>query len=966
VSEVERICLAALDRPAEERPAFLEDACRGDEALRRDVESLLAQAVRAEPFMEEPAIAGAGALAGLSGLSLGQRLGPYRVVARLGAGGMGEVYRARDTQLGREVAIKILPVVFAADPDRLARFEREARILASLNHPHIAAIYGVEADPAADGVPRRALVMELIEGPTLAERILRGPLSMAEALPVARQIAEALEAAHDQGIVHRDLKPANIKIRPDGTVKVLDFGLAKSVARPATATPVPPDPAHSPTFRTDVRQADSVVGTAAYMSPEQARGDAVESRTDIWAFGCVLYEMIVGRPAFDAPSIAETLSEVLKTEPDWLRLPPDTPDGIRRLLRRCLTKDRKGRLADIRDAHFDLDEPASNVLGDARPVRWVSPRWAIAVVTAVMAIGVLIWASMRPQATEEPPRSVTRFVIPLPEGQQFTDPSGQLVAISPDGTNVVYVANQRLYRRPMSDLEAARAIPGSDGDVSSPVFSPDGREVAFYSVSERALKRLNIAGGAPVTIAKMDRPFGLSWSEQDGIVFGQSRQGILRVPATGGVPEMLVPLRDEVPSSAQMLPGGRGVLFSARSTSNDQVHARVVVQPLGGGERKTLVEGGLDGRYLPTGHLVYVISGDLFAAPFDLASLSVSGRAVPIVEGIRRSTLIASPAAAQFSYSATGALAFLPGPHLVSAANVDLALFDRNGKSTPLGLPPRPYRSPRVSPDGKFVAFDIENATSAAVWVYELAGGTSMRQLTFGGKSRYPVWSRDGQWVAFQSDRDGDLAIFRQRAHGAGVAERLTKPEGGTEHVPQSWSKDGGQLLFSVSKDKVWVLSTLSVKDRQVAPFGDVHSIEPAEGAFSPDGQWVAYRSRESGATPGEVFLQPFPATGTKYLVRNGSHVYWSPGGDELFVNAGPGQSVVIPVTTTPHVTFGQEKDFPRGLRREGPRPTRREVDSMPDGEHVIGVILGGGESLLPQINVVLNWFDEVRQRVRQ
>ena len=275
---------------------------------------------------------------------------------------MGEVYRARDTQLGREVAIKILPVVFAADPDRLARFEREARILASLNHPHIAAIYGVEADPAADGVPRRALVMELIEGPTLAERILRGPLSMAEALPVARQIAEALEAAHEQGIVHRDLKPANIKIRPDGTVKVLDFGLAKSVARPATATPVPPDPAHSPTFRTDVGQADAIVGTAAYMSPEQARGDAVESRTDIWAFGCVLYEMVVGRPAFDAPSITETLSEVLKTEPDWQRLPSDTPDGVRRLLRRCLTKDRTRRLADIRDAHFDLDEPASDVL----------------------------------------------------------------------------------------------------------------------------------------------------------------------------------------------------------------------------------------------------------------------------------------------------------------------------------------------------------------------------------------------------------------------------------------------------------------------------------------------------------------------------------------------------------------------------------------------------------------------------
>jgi serine/threonine-protein kinase len=533
------------------------------------------------------------------------------------------------------------------------------------------------------------------------------------------------------------------------------------------------------------------------------------------------------------------------------------------------------------------------------------------------------------------------------------------VALSPDGTNVVYVANERLYLRPMSGLDT-RAITGSKDNASSPVFSPDGRSVAFYSAGEGALKRVDIAGGAPVTIAKMDRPFGLSWSEQDTIIFAGSSRAIMRVNSRGGIPETLVPLRGENPSSPQMLPGGRGVLFSVRSISNGR--ARVVVQPLDGGERKTLVEGGLDGRYLPTGHLVYAISGDLFATPFDLASLSVSGGAVPLVEGIRRSTLVASPALAQFSYSATGSLAFLPGPRDVSAANVDLALFDRDGKPTPLGLPSRPYRSPRASPNGKFVAYDIEDAAGAAVWVYELAGGKSPRQLTVGGKSRHPVWSRDGQWVAFQSDREGDLGIFRQRADGTGVADRLTRPDAGTEHVPQSWSKDG-QLLFSVFKDKAWSLWTLNEKDRKEVPFGDVHSIEPAEGAFSPDGRWVAYRSR-TDRTPGEVFLQRFPATGEKHFVRNGSHVYWSSRGDELFVNAGVGRSVVIPVTTTPHVTFGQEKDFPRGLRREGPRPTRREVDSMPDGEHVIGVLLGGGESLLPQINIVLNWFDEVRQRV--
>ncbi len=965
---IERICQAALERDGAVREAFIADACGTDVALRREVESLLAHENTAAGFLDRPALAVAALEMSVVGhtLSAGQRLGNYTILSRLGAGGMGEVYRARDGTLGRDVAIKILPSIFMSDADRLVRFDREARVLAALNHPNIATIYGVErVDPSAASGPAgiHALVLEVVEGETLAERLstIRTGLPFSDALAIARQIVEALEAAHEKGIVHRDLKPANIKIRPDGVVKVLDFGLAKLLQNgPSTV----PNITHSPALAAAGTFPGVILGTAGYLSPEQAKGNEADQRSDIFSLGCILYEMLTGRRAFEGETASEILAGVLKSEVDFAALPARFNPRLIDLLRRCLEKNPKQRWHAAADVRIELEA----VMGRAQMVddpRQMASKpqgmWKRALpltaslVIAALGSGYSVWM-LKP----ETPRTITRFVIPLPEGQQFTDQSGQLVDMSPDGTNVVYVANQRLYLRSMSGLEA-RAIPGSEGNASSPVFSPDGRMVAFYSVGESALKRVDVAGGAPVTIAKMGRPFGLSWSKQD-IVFSQNRQGILRVPFTGGGPEIIAPpVGNEIASSPQMLPGGRGVLFSVRTTSND---GHVVVQPLDGGVRKTLVEG-LDGRYLPTGHLVYAISGDLFAAPFDLASLSVSGEAVSLVEGIRRSTLIASPAVAQFSYSATGSMAYLPGPRIVSDANVDLALFDRKGKAMPLRLPSRPYRSPRVSPGGKSVAFDIEDANGANVWVYELAGGKSMRQLTVGGKSRHPIWSRDGQWIAFQSDREGDLGIFRQRADGSGVAQRLTKAEGGTEYVPQSWSKDGGQLLFSMSKEKVWTLWTLSMKDRQVVPFGDVHSIEPAEGAFSPDGQWVAYRSRESEATPGEVYLQPFPATGAKHLVRNGSHVYWSPRGDELFVNAGAGQSVVIPVTTTPTTaTFGQERDFPRGLRREGPRPTRREVDSMPDGEHVIGVLLGGGESLLPQINIVLNWFDDVRQRV--
>ncbi|MEQ1758185.1 MAG: protein kinase [Vicinamibacterales bacterium] len=913
-------------------------------------------------------------------LTPGTRLGSYEITAQIGVGGMGEVYRATDTNLKRQVAIKVLPATVAQDADRLARFQREAEVLAALNHPHIAAIYGLEKTPEFT-----ALVMELVEGDDLSQLIARragptGPagLPLDEALPIAKQIAEALEAAHEQGIIHRDLKPANIKVRPDGTVKVLDFGLAKALGpdggQQAVGSRQGVALSQSPTITTPAMMTGvgMILGTAAYMSPEQAKGRVVDARADVWAFGAVLYEMLTGRRAFEADDVADTLAAVLRSDVQWSLLPAGLSPVIAMYLRRCLHKDLRQRIAHMQDVRLALEGAfetvtilpgaAAEASAAARPGWRRTLPWVAGLAVAAFA-AVAAW-----QLKPDPPRPTARFTI-QPENQRFTV-GWQLMALSPNGRNLVYAADQRLYLRSMSDFEV-HEIPGSEGPLAgpaaNPVFSPDGQMVAFY-VNNGEIKRIALSGGAAVTVTRTaDTVFsGMSWDE-DSIVFA-GRQRILRVSPAGGEPETLVTAGpDEVVSAPQLLPGGRAVLFSVRKSSVlnwDQ--GQIVVQRLDSGERKTLVETGAGGRYLSTGHLVYPVAGGLFAVPFDLASLSVTGGAVSIVEGVRRTTNNANGGAfagAQVSYSATGSLAFVPGPSSITGT-ADLALFDRAGTAKPLGLRPGRYDSPRVSPDGNFVAFDSEDANGTAVWVYELAGGKVPQRLTFAGKSRYPIWSRDGLWVAFQSDREGDLAIFRQRADGSGQTERLTKPEPGAEHIPQSWSKDGVHLLFSVTKDKGSTLRTLNMQDRQVVPFGDIQSIEPVEGVFSPDGQWVVYRTKETQA-PGQVFVTRFPTTGEKYLVCACGHAYWSPRGNELLVNTGAGRSAVIPVTTAPRVTFGQAVDFPRGLRRElSPSITRREADSMPDGQHVIGVMTEVSVAPTVQINIVQNWFEELKRLV--
>jgi eukaryotic-like serine/threonine-protein kinase len=906
-------------------------------------------------------------------LTPGTRLGVYEIIAQIGEGGMGQVYRARDTKLNRDVALKMPPDAFVSDPDRLARFTREAQILASLNHPNIAIIYGLEQ--AGDV---HALVMELVQGDDLSQRIARGAIPIDEALPIAKQIAEALEAAHDQGIVHRDLKPANIKVRENGTVKVLDFGLAKAMEPAAGSSP---GASMSPTLSLHTTMAGVILGTAAYMSPEQARGKTVDKRADIWAFGAVLYEMLTGKRAFNDEDVSMTLSKVLQREPDFDALPRTVPARVSQALRVCLRKDPKQRAGDIRDVRLALEGAFETTApGTAAPTPAIQPRplWrrALPVVAAAVVAGAMVGTAawmLKPT----PPSPVTRFAVALGEGQEFRLVSNQSLAVSPDGTQLVYVANNQLYLRSMSDLEA-RPIPGTQqtSNPSTPVFSPDGQSIAFLSAGDKAVKKIAVNGGAAVTICPADQPFfGMNW-DSGGIVFGQAK-GIMRVSANGGQPEVLVSAKDgELVYGPQVLPGDVWVLFTVATaaTTEGWDKAQIVVQSLKSSERKTLVSGGSDGRYLPTGHVVYALGGVLFAVPFDLPRLAVTGGPVPIVEGVKRSA--GSSGIAHFSVSSTGSLVFVPGPASTSSASVlsDLALVDRNGAVQPLKLPPGPYEYPRLSPDGKRIAVGSDDGKSAVVWIYDVAGASSARRLTLEGRNRVPVWSADGERVAFQSDRDGDLGLFWQRADGATPAERLTKPDKDTAHVPESWSPDGKTLLFSVAKGSSYAVAALSLPDKTVTPVGGIQSPFPPSATFSPDGRWVAYSATAPGPPAGSLFVQPFPTTGATYPISNsrslGFHPTWSPDGKELFYVATAGANmpfVAVSVTTRPTFTFGNPVRVPRLFIERGPG-FERNNDITRDGKRFLGVVAAGqtasGAPAAPQIQVVLNWFTELQQRV--
>jgi eukaryotic-like serine/threonine-protein kinase len=983
--EVARIHEAALMRPPQEREAFVANACGSDGVLRYEVESLLAQEAK-QSLLDQPlGVTAADLVPASDRLTVGEYVGEFRVEGVLGAGGMGEVYRARDTKLGRSVALKVLPVVFAGDPERLARFRREAQVLASLNDPHIAAIYGIE-----DQTDVSALVLELVEGATLADRIADGPLSLDEALHTARQIAAALEVAHGAGIVHRDLKPTNLKVTPGGVVKVLDFGLARLTYGEADVASGDRVVSAAMTSPVNMSAAGLILGSAAYMSPEQAKGRTADKRSDVWAFGCVLYEMLTGQRAFAGSDVAETLANVLKAEPDWSALPSSTPTAIRRLLRRSLEKDRRRRLADISDAVLEIEEGQQTDpdRGEgAKSVR-MSPRWLWAfAATSVIATGIAVWTMAR--APGPATGFVTRVTVNVAPADAIPPrPRTTALALSPDGRFLVFVGRKhgvsQLYLRAL-DHQDATPIAGTEGaspfvTPQGPFFSPDGQWIGFWLGESRIggavgeLKKVPLLGGPSQTICKTPPLYGASWGDDGQIVYAGgegSIGGLWRVRAEGGTPERLTTVQDQTISHRlpQWLPGSHAVLFTIQRTVRQWGDAQVVVRAIATGEQHVLVDGAADARFVPSGHLVYARGSTVYAAPFDLNSSRITGSEVAVLDGVMRqvnaTSTLADTGATQFTVSGSGALAYLPGD-IAPDIELPLVWIDRRGGVQPLPFPSRAYLSPRLSPDGYTIAVAV-GYQNRGLWLLDLRRGSMERIGPPERVDGFPVWSPDGSAIAFAGGSPANLFVRRTD----GTVERLTRHA--RPQIPSAWSPDGKTLAFlqrqTAPRQDIWLLSS-DGKDWQVRPFLETTHFEQTP-EFSPDGHWLAYVSDESGRE--EVYVQSFPGPGRRMQIstNGGTQPVWAHNGRELFytVPAPTSRSwtmMAVDVVTTP--TFAAAP--PRRLfvgEFVGSIPTRG-YDITPDGQRFLSIqapsdtppAIGAGAT---QVALILNWSEELKRR---
>jgi eukaryotic-like serine/threonine-protein kinase len=882
--ELDRLLDEALDVPKPDRASFLGTRV-ADPDTRAKVERLLLHADGTEELKPGGAFAGdfgeelARDLDSARELSVGERLGPYEILSLLGAGGMGEVYRALDPVLGRQVAIKVLPAEMSDDPARLMRFEREARMLASLNHPHIAAIYGLERHQG-----RPILVLELVEGETLYERLRKGPLALGHAIEIARQIATALEEAHGKGIVHRDLKPANVKVGEHQRIKVLDFGLAKSAALQG------PDEEERDPTRTGM-----ILGTARYMSPEQARGQSVDKRTDIWAFGCVLYEMLTGKSAFAGSTPSDTLAAVLRSEPDWSLLPPETPPEIERMLERCLRKDLRERQQDIGDVRIEIEEwldrvPEEGYGGVARGrTHWLLSRLAPALVGAAVAgTAATAWFL----TAERPGFSGRLLAELLPEpGFELHDDYGTTAMPSPDGESIVYVASSNgehsLWLRPLGEIEA-RPLAGTAGG-QRPFFSPDGRFLSFFA--DRKLKRLSLTDGTTETIAEVgDNPRGAAWLDDRTLIMAPSQtSGLVRVHAETGRLEPFTQLdltRDE--SSHRWpaaLPRGLGVLFTVHQEGQTYDEAEIAVTDIAGERQRILFAGGSHARFHETGggrgQVLWARAGRLYATPFDAESWSLLGQPQLVVEGVRFDP---RNGGAQFAVANNGMLVYRPGPLLPTESRP--VWVDRTGRREAVtAAAPRAYTSPRLSPDGRVLALGIQRSGDHGLWLLELEGG-AMNRLTFAA-SHSPVWSRDGQFLVYAAPNPEQLNLFAARARGAAQTWSLGRSE--LRQYPNSMSPDSRLLIFQERRPATgWDLLTLQLDDEgRPEAAARVLLDTPANethGVLSPDGNLLAYESDELDSVV-QVYVATFPDLGRRARVSmsGGREPVWSGDGRLYF-----------------------------------------------------------------------------------
>jgi serine/threonine protein kinase/Tol biopolymer transport system component len=897
-------------------------------------------------------------------LSSGVRLGPYEILSPLGAGGMGEVYRAKDTRLDRDVAIKVLSETFARDPERVARFQREAKLLASLNHPTIAAIYGFEEHNDI-----RFLVLELVEGPTLAERLRSGPMPVDESLDVCKQIAEAVEAAHEHGVIHRDLKPGNVKITPEGKVKVLDFGLAKALAEDASTGNL----ANSPTITVEYTRPGVVLGTAAFMSPEQARGKPLDKRTDIWSFGCVLYECLVGLRPFDGETTTDVIGAILHKEPDWSRVPPQAPPPIRLLLRRCLAKDRNRRLHDIADARIELEQAVADptLSSSIGAMEWTTTirrpgLWTRGLPWAFAAVAILAAALMGWQRNAGAPKSqVIRFTDTLSPNESVVVSDAPVIAVSPDGTLLAYVAagadGERIHLRRLDSLES-KPLQGTEG-AQSPFFSPDGKWLGF--AVEGAIKKIAVDGGVPFAVAPLgDNPRGAGWASDGSIVFTPSTtQGLVRLPATGGAQRTVTSLDAEKNERThrwpQVLPGGQAAIYTvgSRDSPENYEDARIEAVSLDTGKRTVLFEGASMARYVPPGYLLCARKGTLMAMPFDAQQLTVTGSPFPALSGV---LMTRNSGAAHFAVSESGTLVYIPGREALAEST--LVYADRDGTVHELGVASGAYSAVSLSPDGTRLAVVVESQHTNDIWVINLTDA-GMTRLTFKGQNLAPTWTPDGKRIAYPSARSGGpLQFYWKPADGSGDEEVLLAATG-NQMFPCSWSPDGKTLVFEAIDAKgdgdLWVLNIgPSEKARPL-----VEGPETTRGGtVSPNGRWLAYQSDESGRY--EVYVQDFPGPGGKWQISRdgGREPRWAADGKELFFPNGDRLMVAAVETNagfragTPGVLF---EGFLRPVTGAG---DYRSYSVSPDARRFYMIKPSEKQARPTQINVVVNWAAELKK----